>query len=204
MWGHVCDAYCALDMHICGVHLGLLGREGVARSSQSLRAAPQRPLGSCPLPASKRRRPPPTVPAQALVSKCSGVSCGAEFTMWLCEGKLWSAGLPQYGQLGHGTDNCYNAADSSVKVGGQQREAPLAAHNGLSGLLGGGAAVSSWCWHRTLPATAGHMPHVHMPHAHLPSCACLCLVQMVFEPQPQPRMIVSLAEKVRPLYSYWY
>lgn len=50
------------------------------------------------------------------MSKCRGVGCGGEFTMWLCDGKLWSAGLPQYGQLGHGTDNQYNAADSSVKV----------------------------------------------------------------------------------------
>lgn len=37
--------------------------------------------------------------------------------MWLTsEGKLWSAGLPQYGQLGHGTDNQYNAAEASVKA----------------------------------------------------------------------------------------
>ncbi|GAB4819969.1 hypothetical protein N2152v2_007015 [Parachlorella kessleri] len=72
-------------------------------------------------------------PTMAIVSKCSGVSCGGEFTAWLCEGKLYSAGLPQYGQLGHGTDNQYNAADSSVK--------------------------------------------------------------MVFDPQPQPRLIATLAEK---------
>ena len=32
--------------------------------------------------------------------------------MWLTEeGRLLSAGLPQYGQLGHGTDNEYNAKD---------------------------------------------------------------------------------------------
>lgn len=72
-------------------------------------------------------------PQLSLVSKCSKVGCGVDFTMWLCEGKLWSAGCPQYGQLGHGTDNSYNAADSSVK--------------------------------------------------------------MVFEPQPQPRIIAALAEK---------
>lgn len=72
-------------------------------------------------------------PQLSLVSKCSKVACGVDFTMWLCDGKLWSAGCPQYGQLGHGTDNSYNAADSSVK--------------------------------------------------------------MVFEPQPQPRIIASLAEK---------
>ena len=36
------------------------------------------------------------------ISGCSKVACGAEFTMWLCDGSLYSAGLPQYGQLGHG------------------------------------------------------------------------------------------------------
>lgn len=55
-------------------------------------------------------------PQKCLVSKASTVSCGAEFTMWLCDGKLWSAGLAQYGQLGHGTDNQYNASDSSIKM----------------------------------------------------------------------------------------
>lgn len=51
--------------------------------------------------------PPPL--CQAVVSKCSKVGCGVDFTMWLCDGKVWSAGCPQYGQLGHGTDNSYNA-----------------------------------------------------------------------------------------------
>ncbi|KAK9917811.1 hypothetical protein WJX75_008519 [Coccomyxa subellipsoidea] len=55
-------------------------------------------------------------PVKALVSGCTMVACGAEFTMWLCEGKLYSAGNPQYGQLGHGTDHEYNAKDSSVKI----------------------------------------------------------------------------------------
>ncbi len=50
-------------------------------------------------------------PVLASVSNCSDVSCGVEFTMWLCHGKLFSAGLPQYGQLGHNTDHEYNAKD---------------------------------------------------------------------------------------------
>ena len=50
-------------------------------------------------------------PAVASVSNCDDVSCGVEFTMWLCQGKVFSAGLPQYGQLGHNTDNEYNAKD---------------------------------------------------------------------------------------------
>jgi alpha-tubulin suppressor-like RCC1 family protein len=50
-------------------------------------------------------------PTKALVAACTSAACGAEFTMWLCEGKLYSAGCPQYGQLGHGTDHEYNAKD---------------------------------------------------------------------------------------------
>lgn len=48
-------------------------------------------------------------PMQALVSKAAKVGCGVDFTVWLCDGKVWSAGCPQYGQLGHGSDNSYNA-----------------------------------------------------------------------------------------------
>lgn len=50
-------------------------------------------------------------PVQALVSDCTMVSCGSEFTMWLCSEKLYGAGLPQYGQLGDGTDHEYNAKE---------------------------------------------------------------------------------------------
>eukprot|EP00884_Botryococcus_braunii_P006899 jgi/Botrbrau1/1620/Bobra.0185s0035.1 len=55
-------------------------------------------------------------PVKAEVSRCSYVACGADFTMWLCEGKVFSSGNPQYGQLGHGTDHEYNAKESSVKI----------------------------------------------------------------------------------------
>lgn len=34
--------------------------------------------------------------------------------MWLCDGKVFSAGLPQYGQLGHNTDHEYNAKDCKL------------------------------------------------------------------------------------------
>lgn len=63
-------------------------------------------------------------PVKALVSECTSVACGAEFTLWLCEGKLYSAGSPQYGQLGHGTDHEYNAKDSSVKIMYQAQPTP--------------------------------------------------------------------------------
>ena len=39
----------------------------------------------------------------AIGVKCTTVSCGGEFTMWLSEdGALLSAGKPEFGQLGHG------------------------------------------------------------------------------------------------------
>lgn len=37
--------------------------------------------------------------------------------MWLCDGKVFSAGLPQYGQLGHNTDHEYNAKDCKLRSG---------------------------------------------------------------------------------------
>eukprot|EP00210_Caulerpa_lentillifera_P003293 g3144.t1 len=58
-----------------------------------------------------------TTPAEALVVKnCTSVACGAEFTLWLCDGKLYAAGNPQYGVLGDGSDHMYNAAQASVKI----------------------------------------------------------------------------------------
>ncbi|KAJ6821811.1 putative protein RCC2 isoform X1 [Iris pallida] len=58
-------------------------------------------------------------PVPCLVSLVTNAVCGAEFTVWLSsvEGSsILTAGHPQYGQLGHGTDNEYNAKDSSVKL----------------------------------------------------------------------------------------
>lgn len=40
------------------------------------------------------------------IAGCTSVAAGADFSMWLCTGgRLWSAGHPQYGVLGHGTDH---------------------------------------------------------------------------------------------------
>ena len=52
------------------------------------------------------------------VSGATAVACGAEFTAWICGdgGAVYTAGLPQYGQLGHGTDHEYNMNSSSVKL----------------------------------------------------------------------------------------
>lgn len=53
---------------------------------------------------------------KAEVSRCQHVACGADFTMWLCEGKVFSSGNPQYGQLGHGTDHEYNAKECKLRL----------------------------------------------------------------------------------------
>ncbi|KAM3406851.1 hypothetical protein ACQJBY_000733 [Aegilops geniculata] len=59
------------------------------------------------------------LPVPCLVTKATNAVCGAEFTVWLSsvEGSsILTAGLPQYGQLGHGSDNEYNANASSVRL----------------------------------------------------------------------------------------
>lgn len=45
------------------------------------------------------------------------MSAGMDFTMWLCSGRVWSAGFPQYGQLGDGSDHMFNASDSEQGLG---------------------------------------------------------------------------------------
>ncbi|KAJ3692654.1 hypothetical protein LUZ60_011749 [Juncus effusus] len=66
-------------------------------------------------------------PVLCLVSDATNVACGSDFTMWLSsvEGSsILSCGLPQYGQLGHGTDNEYNMKDSSVKLAYEAQPKP--------------------------------------------------------------------------------
>lgn len=58
-------------------------------------------------------------PVRCAATEVKTVASGADFTVWLSsvEGaSILTAGLPQYGQLGHGTDNEYNSKDSSVKL----------------------------------------------------------------------------------------
>ncbi|KAI3831388.1 hypothetical protein MKW92_007228 [Papaver armeniacum] len=58
-------------------------------------------------------------PVSSQVSEVTNVVCGGDFTVWLSsvEGSsILTAGLPQYGQLGHGADNEYNTKTSSVKL----------------------------------------------------------------------------------------
>ncbi|KAJ1273314.1 hypothetical protein BS78_06G270700 [Paspalum vaginatum] len=74
-------------------------------------------------------------PVPCIVTEATNAVCGADFTVWLSsvEGSsILTAGLPQYGQLGHGTDNEYNAKDSSVKLtyDPQPRPRAIAAFSG--------------------------------------------------------------------------
>jgi len=50
------------------------------------------------------------------VAGATRVACGADFTMWLCDGKLWAAGDPANGHLGGGDDFGVNVKDSSIKI----------------------------------------------------------------------------------------
>ncbi|KAK1436516.1 hypothetical protein QVD17_02297 [Tagetes erecta] len=68
-------------------------------------------------------------PVRCQVSEVTHVACGADFTVWLTsvEGaSILTAGLPQYGQLGHGTDNEYNTKDSSVRLAYEAQPRPKA------------------------------------------------------------------------------
>ncbi|GAV69976.1 RCC1 domain-containing protein [Cephalotus follicularis] len=68
-------------------------------------------------------------PVRCLVSEVKTTACGADFTVWLSsvEGaSILTAGLPQYGQLGHGTDNEYNTKDSSVRLAYEAQPRPRA------------------------------------------------------------------------------
>jgi len=68
-----------------------------------------------------------------LPDTCTAVAAGAEFSLWLCGGHVYSAGMPQYGQLGHGTDHEYNARDGSVKLQYEPQPSPKR-------IVGGGLA----------------------------------------------------------------
>ncbi|TQD92549.1 hypothetical protein C1H46_021885 [Malus baccata] len=68
-------------------------------------------------------------PVRCQVSEVKSVACGGDFTVWLSsvEGaSILTAGLPQYGQLGHGTDNEYNTKDSSVRLAYEAQPRPKA------------------------------------------------------------------------------
>ncbi|KAK6115253.1 hypothetical protein DH2020_007522 [Rehmannia glutinosa] len=68
-------------------------------------------------------------PVRCHVSEVKTAVCGGDFTVWLTsvEGSsILTAGLPQYGQLGHGSDNEYNTKDSSVRLAYEAQPRPKA------------------------------------------------------------------------------
>jgi len=83
-------------------------------------------------------------PAKVIVPEVTDCKCGAEFTMWIAkDGGLFSAGLPQYGQLGHGTDEEFNAAEFSIKL----QYAPQPTPRRIEGALKGRTVVKVACGH---------------------------------------------------------
>ncbi|MCL7037136.1 hypothetical protein MKW94_025705 [Papaver nudicaule] len=81
--------------------------------------------GQCGTGSAKTEFEQSPVPSQ--VSEVTNVVCGGDFTVWLSsvEGSsILTAGLPQWGQLGHGTDNEYNTKDSSVKLAYEAQPRP--------------------------------------------------------------------------------
>lgn len=68
-------------------------------------------------------------PIRCLVSEVRNAACGADFSVWLTstEGaSILTAGLPQYGQLGHGTNHEYNTRNSSVLLAYEAQPCPKA------------------------------------------------------------------------------
>lgn len=68
-------------------------------------------------------------PVRCQVSDVKVATCGGEFTVWLTSvqgASIQTAGLPQYGQLGHGTDKEYNTKDSSVRLAYEAQPRPKA------------------------------------------------------------------------------
>ncbi|KXZ45514.1 hypothetical protein GPECTOR_53g100 [Gonium pectorale] len=55
-------------------------------------------------------------PTRCIIENCTQVACGIDFTMWLCDGRVMTAGHGQHGVLGDGVDHSYNAKDSSIQI----------------------------------------------------------------------------------------
>ncbi|XP_042063523.1 protein RCC2 homolog [Salvia splendens] len=69
------------------------------------------------------------LPVRCQVTEVKSAVCGGEFTVWLTsvEGSsIMTVGLPQYGQLGHGSNNEYNTKDSSVRLAYEAQPRPRA------------------------------------------------------------------------------
>lgn len=84
------------------------------------------------MPAVKGFEDVQTSPVKALVSDVTQVSAGVDFTLWLCNGKIKSAGNPQYGQTGDGDDHQYNAKESSIQMCFEPQHTPKTVKGPLS------------------------------------------------------------------------
>ena len=61
----------------------------------------------------------------AAYGRVADVACGGDFTLWLTEaGKVLSAGHPQHGALGHGTDHEYNQSVARINLGYEPQPSP--------------------------------------------------------------------------------
>ncbi|KAL6753725.1 RCC1/BLIP-II [Haematococcus lacustris] len=80
--------------------------------------------GSVKKGASKANEDIQTLPVKSLIERCTACSAGADFSMWISTGKLYSAGNPQYGQTGEGTDHAYNTKDSSIAMVNEPQPTP--------------------------------------------------------------------------------
>ena len=64
-------------------------------------------------------------PVKCVVEGVASVAAGQDFTAWVTkEGQLLTAGNPQYGVLGHGTDHEFNCKDGAVKLAYQAQPVP--------------------------------------------------------------------------------
>jgi hypothetical protein len=96
--------------------------------------------------------------------------------MWITDGQLYSAGCPQYGQLGHGSTHEYNTKDSSVKMAFEPQPTP----NPIQAFVGKQITKVAHFVSSVLPEPS---------FAHICTRACLrtpghCLHHS--QPQPQP------------------
>ena len=69
--------------------------------------------------------------ASATQAKFVKATCGVDFTVLTdADGKMWSFGCPQYGQLGHGDDHEYNMKEGTVKLAYEPQPTPKMIRSG--------------------------------------------------------------------------
>ncbi|KAL2892843.1 Protein RCC2-like protein [Bienertia sinuspersici] len=117
-------------------------------------------------------------PVRCQVSDVTAVSCGGEFTAWLSSAQgasILTAGLPQYGQLGHGTDNEEKERD-------RVKEVLVLVLDGVGNNFAGGAVGMLVEEQRLIL-----LKEVAMYNTKDSS------VRLAYEPQPRPKAIASFS-----------